>query len=152
MPIRVFIVDDHDVIRSGMRNMLESSGIEVCGESSTLVGLMDAVADKRPDVLLLDVRVGEDDGLQLVSPVRALSPPVNVLIFSAHDNPTHEAKAYTDGANGYLYKSATMDQLVDSVRRGHGGIALATVRSTATYEFREGREAGRRRACSAHEA
>lgn len=124
MPIRVHIIDDHDVIRSGLRSMLETAGFVVLRDAGTVDGLVDAAIHDRPDVVLLDVRIGDDDGLAFVAPLRALSPPVNVLLFSAHDNPSHEARAYADGANGYIYKSADFQKLTDAVRRTAAGESL----------------------------
>lgn len=124
MSIRVLIVDDHEVVRSGLKSILESRGFEVCGAASSLKDVVALVEQLRPDVLLLDVRVGDEDGLQVVPAVRAFDPPVNVLLFSAHDNPSHEARAYADGANGYLYKSAELELLLDSIRRAAAGESL----------------------------
>ena len=124
MSIRVLIVDDHEVVRSGLKSILETAGFEVCGVASTLKDLVSKVEQLRPDVLLLDVRLGDENGLEVVPAVRAFNPPVNVLLFSAHDNPSHEARAYADGANGYLYKSADLESLLDSIRRAAAGESL----------------------------
>lgn len=124
MPIRILLADDHEVVRSGLYHLFESTDIEVCGETDSLAQVPRLAAEKKPDLVLLDVRLGDDDGLSVVQELRNHTPPINVLMFSAHDNPSHEARAYADGANGYIYKSADREQLLAAVRKAGSGEML----------------------------
>lgn len=124
MPIRILLADDHEVVRSGLHHLFVSTEIEVCGETDSLAELPRLAEEMKPDLVLLDVRLGPDDGLSMVQTLRGQTPPVNVLLFSAHDNPTHEARAYADGANGYIYKSADREQLLSAVRKAAAGEML----------------------------
>jgi len=124
MSIRILLADDHEVVRSGLHNLFNTTEIVVCGETDSLERLPALAEETRPDLVLLDVRLGDGDGLTAVRGLRNRNPPVNVLMFSAHDNPTHEARAYSDGANGYIYKSADREQLLSAVRRAGAGESL----------------------------
>ncbi|MCE9605435.1 MAG: response regulator transcription factor [Planctomycetia bacterium] len=124
MSIRILLADDHEVVRSGLHHLFETTEISVCGETDSIDKVLALAETTNPDLVLLDVRLGEGDGLTIVRALRNRRPPVNVLLFSAHDNPTHEARAYADGANGYIYKSADRDQLLAAVRKAGTGEML----------------------------
>jgi DNA-binding NarL/FixJ family response regulator len=126
MPIRVLIVEDHDVVRDGIRSMLRGTEFEIIGEVTDVGELPDKIAQQHPDVVLLDCRVGDADGLTLLGGLRGGSPPVNVLVFTAHDNAVAEARAYQSGANGYLQKTATRDELLAALAEVGGGKVLWT--------------------------
>ena len=124
MSIRILLADDHEVVRSGLHHLFSSTDIEVCGETDTIDNVEKLAEETTPDLVLLDVRLGDDDGLSMVKTLRNRTPPINVLMFSAHDNPTHEARAYADGANGYVYKSADRETLLAAVRKAGAGESL----------------------------
>jgi DNA-binding NarL/FixJ family response regulator len=126
MPIRVLIVDDHDVVRDGIRSMLRGTDFEIIGELETGGEVSAKISQLSPDVVLLDCRLGDFDGLSLLGQLRGGSPPVNVLVFTAHDNAVAEARAYQAGANGYLQKSVTRDQLLGALGEVGGGKTLWT--------------------------
>lgn len=126
MQARVLIVDDHAVVRSGARALLESAGLDVCGELDGLHALRETVERLRPEVVLLDVRLSDGDGISVVAELRAGPPPVNVVVFSAHENSIVEARAHQAGANAYLSKSASASEFVDTLRRAARGESLWT--------------------------
>lgn len=126
MQSRVLIVDDHAVVRSGARALLESAGLDVCGELDGLQSLVETIGRLAPHVVLLDVRLRDGDGIAVVADLRAGPPPVNVVVFSAHENSIVEARANQAGANGYLSKSAPSSLFVDAVRRAARGESLWT--------------------------
>jgi DNA-binding NarL/FixJ family response regulator len=126
MPIRVLIVDDHDVVRDGIRSMLRGTDFEIIGEVGDAGEVPAKISQLSPDVVLLDCRLGNVDGLTLVGGLRSGSSPVNVLVFTAHDNAVAEARAYQAGANGYLQKSATREQLLRALGEVGGGKLLWT--------------------------
>lgn len=123
---RVFIVDDHPLIRSGARALFEAEGFVVCGESDRLTALLDEVLDHRPDVVLLDVRLCDGDGVSIIGRLKSLAPPIHVVVFTAHENSIVEARANQAGANGYLLKSVPSAELIAAVRRAAAGEMLWT--------------------------
>jgi DNA-binding NarL/FixJ family response regulator len=129
--ITVLLVDDHPVVRRGLRALLEvQDGIVVAGEAgdgSTAVAL---AASLRPDIVLLDLRLPGVDGIALIEPLRAAGP--RVLVLTSATQPSVAARAVRAGAAGVLYKDIDPDALVRairSVRDGHVLLAPAAVGS-----------------------
>ncbi|HBB73201.1 MAG TPA: DNA-binding response regulator [Planctomycetaceae bacterium] len=112
MAISVLIADDHDVIRSGVEVLLESSHFRVVASAANVAQLVRLARKHKPDVLLLDVRLGDEDGLDAIRRVRSAAPKTRIVIFSAFDNPTYVARAVAAGANDYLLKTADRDTLL----------------------------------------
>jgi len=147
MSIRVFVVDDHEVVRLGLASIFKGTSIEICGESASAADLAENVAKLKPDVLLLDIRMEGGDGLNTLGRIKLDHPELPVILYSAYDNPTYVARAVALGAAGYVLKDAPSDKLVsaitivagggsawtrDELRRVTG--ALATPRLTADVE------------------
>jgi len=126
MPIRVLIVEDHDVVRDGIRSMLHGTDFEIIGEAETGGEVPAKISQLSPDVVLLDCRLGDFDGLSLLGRMRESSPPINVLVFTAHDNAVAEARAFQAGANGYLQKSVSRDELLGALGEVGSGKMLWT--------------------------
>ena len=112
MAITVLIADDHDVIRRGVEVLLESSHFRVVATAATVAQLIRLARKHKPDVLLLDVRLGDEDGLDAIRQVRSATLKTRIVIFSAFDNPTYVARAVAAGANDYLLKTADRDTLL----------------------------------------
>ena len=112
MAISVLIADDHDVIRRGVEVLLESSHFRVVATAATVAQLIRLARKHKPDVLLLDVRLGDEDGLDAIRQVRSATLKTRIVIFSAFDNPTYVARAVAAGANDYLLKTADRDPLL----------------------------------------
>lgn len=120
--ISVAVVDDHAVLRDGLRVMLESvDDISVCGEAPDGDVALTLVAESGPDVMLLDVRMPSQDGLTTLREIRRVEPRLPVLILSMHDDPAYVEEALVQGANGYLLKTITRDELIHAVRAAHAG-------------------------------
>lgn len=126
MAIRVFIVDDHEVVRVGLRAIFESSPIEICGEASTAAAVAEQVERLKPDVLLLDIRMEGGDGLNTLGRIKLDHPDLPVLIYSAYDNPTYVARAVALGAAGYVLKEAPADKLISSIEMVSTGASAWT--------------------------
>jgi DNA-binding NarL/FixJ family response regulator len=121
MSIRVLIADDHEVVRCGLRNVLEGTDIEVVGEACTGEEAVQMTEQIRPDLVLLDIRIADGDGLKTLGRIKLDHPELPVLIFSAYDNPTYVARAVALGAVGYLLKGLSREALIDTIKRVAAG-------------------------------
>ena len=113
--IRTVIVDDHGIVRQGLRALLSRPGIEVIGEADTGSSAVELARDLQPDVMLLDIRMKEGDGLQALPQVKAVSPCTSVIMLTTYANPGYLARAIQNGASGYLSKETNPDQIVRAV-------------------------------------
>jgi len=113
--IRVMVVDDHALVREGLRRILEQTfDVEVVGEAGSGDAALVLVEDVKPDVVLMDVRMPEMDGIEATRRIRAAHPQVQVLMLSAY--PDFTLEALRAGAAGYLTKSGASRQLVAALR------------------------------------
>ena len=120
--VRVLIVDDHPVFRRGLSDILATEpGIAVCGEAESVDTARQAIAARSPDVAVVDLALGDEDGLDLVSTVARSHPNVRVLVLSGHDERLHADRALKAGALGYVMKDATIGQMIDAIRRVASG-------------------------------
>jgi DNA-binding NarL/FixJ family response regulator len=122
MTISLLIADDHEVIRTGVKSMLEGSDIEVVAEASTGNQAIEQTVKHHPDVVLLDVRMPETDGLEALERIIDRSPRTKVVMLTGHDNPTYVARAVALGAAGYLLKDSPREQIVGAINRAHTGL------------------------------
>ena len=99
MAIRMLVADDHEVVRSGLVSMLEGTDIEVVGEASTGAEAVLKYNELKPDVISLDIRMEDGDGLTALEQIRDANPDAKVLVLSTFDNPTYMARAHALGAN-----------------------------------------------------
>lgn len=113
--IRTVIVDDHGIVRQGLRALLTRPGIEVIGEADTGNSAVELARDLQPDVMLLDIRMKDGDGLQALPQVKAVSPRTSVIMLTTYANPGYLARAIHNGASGYLSKETNPDQIVRAV-------------------------------------
>jgi len=116
MAIRLLIADDHLVVRTGLKSLVASTEIEVIGEATTGGECVRLAHELKPDVVLLDIRMPDGDGLNALSRLKLDIPALPVLVFSTYDNPTYVARAVALGANGYLSKGASGDELIAAIR------------------------------------
>jgi DNA-binding NarL/FixJ family response regulator len=121
MPIKLFVVDDHEVVRAGLKSILAGTDITIVGEAATGEAASRLVLKRNPDVLLMDVRMPEGDGLTALVRIKQKRPSMPVLIWSAFDNPTYVARAVALGASGYVLKSAGREKLLQSIRAAGAG-------------------------------
>ncbi len=117
MTIRIAIVDDHELVRAGLRQVLSQGPIEVVAEAGSGAEAARTVARSRPDVLLLDVRLPDRDGLDVLEKILEDTPETKVVLLSAYENPTYLARAVALGAVDYLLKGATGEQIMSAVVR-----------------------------------
>ena len=122
MQIRVLVVDDHRLVRTGLSRMLAKvSGIEVVGEADSGEAAVVRVRQDRPNVVLMDIRMPGIGGLEATRRIVAADPGVRVLIVSAYDDHPFPAQAMRAGALGFLTKGASQDDLERAIRRVFAG-------------------------------
>ncbi|MEV0311152.1 response regulator transcription factor [Nonomuraea fuscirosea] len=126
--VRVLLVDDQELIRQGLRRMLEiEDGIEVVGEASDGEQALRVTGECRPDVALVDARMPRMDGVELIARLSVLHPGVAAIVLSTFDEDDYIFGALRGGAVGYLLKDCTPEQLVDAIHRaGRGETVLAS--------------------------
>ncbi|MFN2490610.1 MAG: response regulator [Actinomycetota bacterium] len=140
--IKVVLIDDHDLIRRGMKTMLESHGdIEVVGEASDGSEAVAAVESMEPDVVLIDVIMPTKDGIEATREIKNAFPNVGVLVLSGHDEQRFVFDALKAGASGYLLKTAELEEVVATVKdvaRGEGkldaGLATQVLSEFQSYQ------------------
>ncbi|WP_040308576.1 response regulator [Asticcacaulis biprosthecium] len=129
--IRVLIVDDHPLAREGLKAVLSKSGFTVAGEASSGEEALAMISDLRPDVILMDVRLGPGmDGLEACRRIAALGVDAKVLMLTLHDMPAYVREALAAGASGYVLKDTAIDDLKAAIVRvaeGHTAIPLDLV-------------------------
>jgi DNA-binding NarL/FixJ family response regulator len=115
--IAVLIADDHPVVRSGLNNMLSNlADIAVVGEAARGDEALELNRALRPDVLVLDIRMPDASGLQLIPQLKADNPEVRVLILTSYENDEYLFGAISAGAHGFLLKSAAYEELAQAIR------------------------------------
>ncbi|HET7045902.1 MAG TPA: response regulator transcription factor [Gaiellaceae bacterium] len=122
MTIRLLVVDDHAVVRSGLKLLLNAEeGFEVVGEAGNADEAVLRAKLLQPDVLLCDVVMPGRSGIEVVAEVRELSPDTKVVMLSMQDDPSYVRQAFGAGAHGYVLKEAADTELVRAVREVAGG-------------------------------
>ena len=114
--IRVLIADDHPVVRDGLRAMLHEEGILVVGEVSTGREAVDRLAALQPDVILMDIRMPDMDGLAATRLIKEEAPAVSVIVVTSFESKDYLRDAIAAGAAGYLLKGMSRSLLLDSIR------------------------------------
>ena len=124
--LRVVIVDDHEILRTGTRQVLETApDISVVGEADDAGSALALVSELRPDVVLLDVRLPDDSGIDLAREIGLAHPEVRVVVLSAYDNVAFVRAALLAGVSGYLLKTMPREDLIGAVRAaGQGATVL----------------------------
>jgi DNA-binding NarL/FixJ family response regulator len=118
----VLIVDDHAVVRSGLRLLLEAEeDLEVCGEAGTVPEAVLEARSARPDVILMDVVMPGQSGIEGAPAVLREAPGARLLILSMQDDPRYVREAFAEGASGYVLKEAADSELVAAVREVAAG-------------------------------
>jgi len=121
-PIRVLIVDDHAVVRAGLRMLLDAEeDIEVVGEAGNGRQAIYATIENKPDVVLMDVVMPEKSGIEAIPSVLEAAPEAKVLVLSMQDDPSYVREAFAAGASGYVLKEAVDAEVVAAVREVANG-------------------------------
>lgn len=134
-PIRILLADDHAVVRAGIRQFLErAAGLRVVAEADDGDMARRLIAEKQPDVAVLDIQMPRATGIEVARWSRANYPLVGLLVLTAYDDDPYVAAALAAGANGYVLKTAAPDAIVQAVRDVNEGrqVLDPSIRGRAT--------------------
>lgn len=121
-PLRVFIVDDHELVRDGLRLRLEAMpGFELAGAAASAAEALECIDAARPDLLLSDIGMKDMSGIELVARVRERWPALRVLMLSMHESPESVQQALQAGAHGYLLKTTPAAEIEAALRAVSAG-------------------------------
>jgi DNA-binding NarL/FixJ family response regulator len=121
MSIKLLIADDHEVVRAGLKTLLAGTDIKVVAEASSGEQAVRLALKHEPDLVLMDIRMPEGDGLNALGRIKLDRPNMPVLILSTYDNPTYVARAVALGANGFILKGTTKEKLLEGIRAAAQG-------------------------------
>ncbi len=126
MTIKLLAVDDHEVVLMGLRAALQGTDIEIVDTASSSADAIKKIGQKRPDVVLMDIRMEGGDGLNALGRLKLDYSDLPILMYSAYDNPTYVARAVALGASGYVLKTSPRERLVESIQIAATGDAAWT--------------------------
>ncbi len=142
MTLRIFLVDDHDVVRRGLTALIDAEDdLEVVGTSSSAAGTLEAIAMTSPDVSVLDVRLGDGNGVEVCRDIRSSHPRVACLILTSFEDDQALVEASLAGAAGYVLKRVQGDELLTAIRLVGSGRRLLDP-GTTRLALRRLRESG----------
>jgi DNA-binding NarL/FixJ family response regulator len=128
-PIRVLLADDHELVRAGLRRVLEAQrDVQVVGEVEDGAAALAALARTAVDVLVLDLTMPQLDGFGVIAEAKSRRAGLRILVLTMHADPAYVARAVREGADGYLLKDSAVEDLVAAVRAVHGGKPYFTPR------------------------
>ena len=143
--LRLLIVDDHPVVREGLRSMLAGTAIDVVGEAGTAAEAIRLGAEAAPDVVLLDLGLPDLDGLSTITRLKQARPPAAVLVLTMHDDPALVRGAVQAGAAGYVLKGVSRQELLAAVDAVTMARRCSTRSCSAHWPARPVRRVARRR-------
>src|SRR5437868_11095056 len=115
---RVFIVDDHPLVRDGLANFInQQNDLLVCGEAEDSIGALAGMESCKPDVALIDISLKNESGLELVKTLQTQFPQVSLIVLSMHDEALYAERALHAGARGYVMKRETTKNVLAAIRR-----------------------------------
>jgi two-component system response regulator NreC len=134
-PIRVFIADDHAVLRSGLRLLIDAQNdMKVVGEAGDFAQAFELLQEVSPDVVTLDLTMPGGLGLRAIAKVREVSPRTRIIVLTMHDDPAYLRTALAMGTSGYVVKSAADTELISAIRAVCGGRVFIDARSSTAAE------------------
>jgi len=123
-PLRVLLVDDHDLFRTGLRNLLEEQGLAIVGEAATGAEAVAQVGELTPDVVVMDLNMPAMGGVEATRHIAEVAPLTRVVMLTISDEDSDVTDAILAGACGYLLKDASIEELVSGIRAAARGEAL----------------------------
>jgi DNA-binding NarL/FixJ family response regulator len=113
--IKLLVADDHEVVRHGVASLLNGSDIKIVAEAASGEEAMQMARKHRPQVVLLDIRMPQSDGLATLEQLRSEMPETKVVVLSTYDNPTYVARAVALGASDYVLKGSSRQDLITAI-------------------------------------
>lgn len=124
---KILFVDDHEVLRQGLRRLVENEGYAVCGEAEDGHQGLQLLQDTKPDLVIVDLSLPEMSGLELIKNIHKRNPKIAILVVSMHDEAIFAERALRAGARGYVMKNVPAKDLLEAVRRViSGGLYLSS--------------------------
>lgn len=121
MSVKLVVADDHEVVRTGIATLLAGSEIKIVAEASNGPEAVKMAVKHKPDVVLLDIRMPDNDGLEALDKIHRELPDTRVIMLSTYDNPTYVARAVALGASDYVLKGASRQQLISTITGAAAG-------------------------------
>ena len=121
MAIKLLVADDHEVVRAGLKSLLAGTDIKIIAEATSGEQAVRLALKHEPDVVLMDIRMPDGDGLNALGRIKLDRANMPILILSTYDNPTYVARAVALGASGFILKGISKDKLIDAIRRAGAG-------------------------------
>ena len=124
---RIFLVDDHPLVREGLTNLInEQNDLIICGEAEDSAGAITGIEKTRPDIVLVDISLKNESGLELVKNLESQFPLVALIVLSMHDEALYAERALRAGARGYVMKRESTKSVLASIRRVmEGGVYVS---------------------------
>jgi DNA-binding NarL/FixJ family response regulator len=120
--IRVLVADDHPVVREGLRSLLaQCQDIKLVGEAATHEELRSVLSYTNPDVLILDIRLGDTNGIELAKRIRHIYPKLKIIVLTSYADDVYLYSALEAGVHAYLLKNAAHEELIETIRTVHRG-------------------------------
>ena len=130
---RVFVVDDHPIVRQGLAQLINSEpDLVVSGQGEDAYGSLRAIRENKPDLCLVDVSLKDSDGIELLKELKAQAPELPVLILSMHDESLYAERALRAGAKGYIMKQEAPQTLLGAIRKVLNGEVYVSEKMGAT--------------------
>lgn len=138
--IKVFLADDHSIVRAGLRRLIEESGdMEVVAEADDGRSALREIEKTPPDVAVIDISMPGLDGLEVISRLRDRFPQLPVLVLTMHEEGQYVVRAFEAGARGYITKQSAPEQLVNAIRKVIGGSRYLTDEAAEALAIRVAR-------------
>ncbi len=144
MTVKVLVADDHEVVRTGLVSMLAGSEVKIVAEAGTGAEAVKLAVKHKPDVVLLDIRMPDVDGLETLDKIHREVPKTRVVMLSTYDNPTYVARAVALGASDYVLKGSSRKELIATIvatAEGKSPSANGELRRVATAMSKNGNPA-----------
>lgn len=117
MTIKLLVADDHEVVRRGLHTLFKDTDVKIIAEAASGKEAVEQTLKHKPDVVLMDIRMPDSDGLEAIEKLRKKAPDTPIVILSTYDNPTYVARSVALGAFDYVLKGAPRKELIAAVSR-----------------------------------
>jgi DNA-binding NarL/FixJ family response regulator len=121
MTVRLLVVDGQEIIHAGLEAMLADKDVRIIARAATAAEALELALEQKPDLILLELQIGDADGLQVLGRLKLDHPELHVLIFSTNENPRSIARAVALGAEGFLRKDCTQEELYEAIKQAAAG-------------------------------